>query len=343
MVILVIIMSSSISGGIVAPDPISASSQQKWFVPNYFSKWHDLKSTGWGDYFTTSSQLTQTLLRINVFGLPEVEIKRNQGNFLHYLIPLLKKYHVAIATEGRIETCDKDSTAWVKYTLNDLVKPVYDHGGTVAYFSFEAFPAALFHCPNRTITIDQAVNDMANFMSLFHKVHPETKFGLLANFPNYGYGNNVACTGGIKFSRGDYKVLLETIIKGIQNKGGQLSFVHADNPYDYATGEKCREVFRRVDATPIDWMGRIVALESQVESHPGLRFGLIYNSATPGDMGSDKQYYLDTLAYITAFKARGGNPDDMVIESWYKYPSALFPDSTPYTFTYLIKQVFPKN
>jgi hypothetical protein len=40
---------------------------------------------------------------------------------------------------------------------------------------------------------------------------------------------------------------------------------------------------------------------------------------------------------MNEYKTRGGNPDDIIIESWYPHPTNLFPDTTLYTFSNLVK------
>ncbi len=328
-------------GESVLPQKSKAASQttEHWFHPNYHYKFnHDLASSAWGSYFTNTSQTGNILNNINVYGLFVEQIEKNEGNFLQQLIPLLKSKNIKISTEGGPAKCKDnkliDGAQWADYFLNTLLKPLYDAGGTVDYFSFSGFPA---HTISRTSTpicttnINESLPELVKFMKRFHEVHPETKFGLIINFPNYGYGNNISYWSNNE-PWGDYKSHLEKILTAVDNAGEKLYYVHIDNPYDYAIGERPHTI------QGIDWMQRIVDIEKQTKMH-GLRFGLIVNSERGGigydkNSGNDKQFYDDSMAFLKEYYEKGGRLDSVIVESWYNHPSALFPDYTPYTMTY---------
>jgi len=215
----------------------AAADLEQWINPNYDSSWHDLSTPAWGSYFTNPSQLTGMLSRINVFGMFEEATDSNPGNFLSHLIPLFKNNNISISVEGAPAKCSNPSTQWANYTVNHLIKPIYDNGGSVGYFSIDTLPNTLLNC-SPPLTMDQIVSETVNFMKILHTAHPEIKFGLISNFPNYGYGNNISCTG----EKVDYKAYLETMLAGVVAQGEKLYFVHADNPYDYANGTLCKQI-----------------------------------------------------------------------------------------------------
>ncbi|MFH0863573.1 MAG: hypothetical protein V1858_00580 [Candidatus Gottesmanbacteria bacterium] len=330
--------------------PILAAEPTRWIVPNYHRVLNpaiNSGSTSWGNYFSNESQIEGTLNRVDVYGLFIEEIGWNDGNFLSNLVPILKKKNIPIATEGSVSGCNPnlvDGTEWANYLLNSVIKPLYDAGGVLNYYAIDAFPGGLitrFSQQGCITNIDQALPELIKFMKRFHEVHPETKFGLISNFPNYGYGSNMSYWLA-NDPLGDFRSHFEKILQAVEATGEHLYFLHVDNPYDYAIGAVPNPYG---PSQTTDWVQRILDLEFQAKSH-GLRFGLIYNSERGGQGNSlvsadDKLYFEDTLAFINLYKNRGGNPDDMIVESWYPHPSALFPDNQPYTFSYLVKNAFP--
>ncbi|HVS80925.1 MAG TPA: hypothetical protein VHE60_04265, partial [Pyrinomonadaceae bacterium] len=180
---------------------------------------------------------------------------------------------------------------------------------------------------NCGFTLQQAVEAVVAYMQVFHSVHPAVRLGLITNFPNWHYGSIPSYWST---DYGDFQVAFETLLAAVDAAGEKLWFVHADNPYDFATGQQPSDTLS--DPTHVDWIQRILDLEAQVRSH-GLRFGLIYNSEMGAD-ASDQRYLEDTLAYIKLYRQRGGDPDEAIIESWYDRPSAILPESQPFTFMY---------
>ena len=70
----------------------------------------------------------------------------------------------------------------------------------------------------------------------------------------------------------------------------------------------------------------------------GLRFGLIYNSEAGGTAG-DEPFHDQALAALRAYQAAGGNPDDLLLQSWYPYPDVMVPEDQANTFTNTAKDV----
>jgi alpha-L-fucosidase len=104
----------------------------------------------------------------------------------------------------------------------------------------------------------------------------------------------------------------------------RIDFLHADAPYDYD------------QALPNGWQ-KVVALEQAVRAR-GLRFGLIYNSEAGGTAG-DEPFHDQALAALRAYQAAGGNPGDLLLQSWYPYPDVMVPEDQANTFTNTAKDV----
>jgi len=172
---------------------------------------------------------------------------------------------------------------------------------------------------------------------------PGIEFYLLTNFPNWGYGDQPAYhswrhTGQGSQGWGDYKAILEAALKATTHAGIPLKGVTVDNPLDYATGS-----FGSNQPTVthgVDWIGRILALEKQVKEAK-LEFSMIFNSSQAGakEGGSDEAYQNDTLRYINLYRERGGEPRNVIVQSWYDRPSHCLPETEATSMTGVVAEV----
>ncbi|HEY4606563.1 MAG TPA: hypothetical protein VIH55_02855, partial [Acidimicrobiia bacterium] len=106
--------------------------------------------------------------------------------------------------------------------------------------------------------------------------------------------------------------------------------------YEAAAGEPLGFIQVDVDWTGDDWPQRALAVEEVAKSH-GVPFGIIYNG---GDGAADDADWNQLTAerFYTYEQARGGEPDQVVLQSWHFYPTRVLPESDPSTFTGLINR-----
>ena len=126
--------------------------------------------------------------------------------------------------------------------------------------------------------------------------------------------------------------MLEGAITAVETAGEEFAYFIADNPWGYASGTHASVCAH--DVSQIDWLGQILALETQVKSH-GIPFGLTYNSELGGN-SDNVTFYNETLEFIQASQAYGGSPDIRNIESWYSHPTENRPEGEPCTYTNLM-------
>lgn len=199
--------------------------------------------------------------------------------------------------------------------------------------------------PTRTEhhTLESTAQELVEVMELWREAVPGIEFYLLTNFPNWGFRDYPGYhawdyTGEGEKGWGDYADVLEIAVETTNEAEIPLRGITCDNPYDYATGQSRSN---QPDVTGgVDWTQRVLDLEKAVHDKD-LEFGLIFNSQRPGARrgGSDKAYSRETLEYIKLYHSRGGSPDNVIIQSWYHYPSAWVPETEPYTMTHLVLQV----
>ena len=310
-----------------------------WFAPNCFQSSTVNSAADCGGIFDRPADWSNLSAKTDVYQFFIDYVSENKNGIIGKAVPYLKSKNVAIAVEGggtlNFAGCNSlngENSAAIELAK---IKPIYDAGGAVAYISLDAPEARIMQgglAGNCGFTLQQATQELVDYLKTVHKTYPQIKFGLITNFPNWSYGTTPSYWGANQ-TWGDYRIVLDYEISQIRAQGEQVYFVHADNPYDYALG---------VHSSPwtgintIDWMGRIVDLEKQVRAL-GLRFGLIFNSET-GAATSDQKFYQDTSNFISTYKLRG-YPDDIIIESWYARPSIILKETDLYSFSSLANNI----
>ena len=324
--------------------------------------------------FSNEDQWKNVLSKINVFQFylgslfdnlhtekhDFVQVSTNET--IQKAVQVLKKYNIDIAVEGGalfgFDDCGALEGEKAAQTELTFIKRIYDAGGSVSYLSMDD-PIDRLHNSTRKMLnticnfdLNTVIREIVDYMKAIHAERPEIKIGIIFNFPARIY-NGVPAYPLFIYNDIDYKIVLDGLIKAVDRAGEKLYFVHADNPFDMATGIAFTDVWCSIttsDAThypsQTDWIKRILDLEQQTESY-GLAFGLIYNSQRGGghscDSSSDKLFYDDVMTYLDLYKERGGSPQNYVIQSWYKRPYVLAPETQPYSFMYLINNVFQSD
>ncbi len=257
-------------------------------------------------------------------------------------VQFLTAHGIAVAVEGggtlSSEGCDDQTGERSAATELAKVQTVYDAGGTLGYLSMDgplSRTLATGRSSNCGFELATAVTELVDYVAAVRRERPEIQIGWAINFPNWTYGGIAAYQCATK-DHGDLEVAIEAVLSALADAGEHLDYIMADNPYDYAVGQKESNCF--TDPTAIDWMGRIVALEEQVVA-AGLPFALIYNSATGGTT-SNELFHDDTVAFVEAYQQAGGNPTIRHVESWYSYPDTMLPETEDDTLTNTVRDSY---
>lgn len=356
--LIILVMSPLINAPYVQA---SGANYERWYHPNYHHDFpHDFASDAWGNYFTTPDFEQNVLPNIDVMSLFMLEVGKNDHDFLSNLIPLLKNHNKKLAievtglfpwtidTSGNIVytkiACDQNRVKNSVQSELNVINMIYSHGGTVDYISIDdpisrGIKNSVYantYSADCGGTVDESISMTLEYIKAVKLAHPEISIGLITNFPNWTYNGVPAYTNSLNF--GDYKIALDKLATQAAAENVTIDFIHADNPYDYAIGAHGGPNSSIIQSN--DWMKRILDLEKQANSH-GWKFGLIYNTERGGQStGSDQQYYDDTINFIKAYKAKGGKPDHVVIESWYPRPLTMLPAALQYSMSYTALQAF---
>lgn len=273
--------------------------------------------------------------RIDVFQFPILTLHYVPLDRLRQAVDLLQRDDISIAVEcgglrdhGDIgEAGERCGEATAEATLRAVTK-ITEAGGRLEYL---ALGAPFRHTlatgrPNRCqFTLGEATRELMDFIREVRKVYPDVKMGLIEAVSWYTVGEHPSHVGP-EMTTGDLPELLTHVTESLEAVGERLAFYRADYPYDYA------------DTEALDGWGKLKALEDFVRGL-GLRFQLIYNSAS-GGRSSDRDFFRDTVEYFVKYAAVGGAPDDIVIQSWYpQHPQKLVPEDEPFSLTYVVKTI----
>lgn len=185
--------------------------------------------------------------------------------------------------------------------------------------------------------LEAALTELCDYLTIVRAEFPETAFYALTNFPNWGWRGGLSYhgRGEMRQDWGDYAPVLAGIIRRTREAGVPVAGVTCDNPWEYANGTRRSATLE--DPAQVDWMHRILDLERYVEAE-GLEFNLIVNSEMGGNT-SAQAFYEGTLAFLEAYRAAGGTPKRILIQSWYPHPEAVGPEDEEYSFTNLVAEV----
>ncbi|MCB0333321.1 MAG: hypothetical protein KDD55_07465 [Bdellovibrionales bacterium] len=335
LLLLVLFNCSCHAQSLKAPNH-STSSPTLWIHPNHRSA-HE-----YSELFSNPTTWNRAKSTTDVFGFFIDHLKALELSTLQSAVSLFEKEKIDIAIEGggtlSFAGCDnKNGEKSARIELQKIAK-IYRAGGKVTWLGMDGpLSRTITHGrkDNCGFSLQTAVHEVVDYMKAIHSVHPEIKIGWIINAPNWSYERTPSYHPAANF--GDLKRAIDALVLEIKRSGEKLEFIHIDHPYEYAIGTFPAP--RRAEG--VDWISRIRSIEKQIKRHQ-IRFGLIFNAAGGKRARNappfDEEFSKRTLAYINLYRKRGGTPDTVILESWYKWPSHLIPENTPYTFMHLVRE-----
>ncbi|MBE7501708.1 MAG: penicillin acylase family protein [Verrucomicrobiales bacterium] len=255
-----------------------------------------------------------------------------------------QRYQVAVELGGCLDFAPMDDTAGEWSARHELAKLAkwYAAGGTVDFLDVDGPIRRLLHPENRRDgrrfdSLERAADELVDALRLHRQAHPNTRFWLLTNFPNWGWRGDVSyhARGPRRQDYGDYDEVLRVVLPKLAAAGLTLEGVTVDNPYDYLVGEH-RSV-NLSDPRAVDWLRRVRDYEDFARAQ-GLAFNLIVNSERGGHE-SDERFFRETLEMVDVYRRAGGQPTRWFVQSWYPHPRQIVPESAPPSLTALVKAV----
>ena len=266
---------------------------------------------------------------------------------LKALVEVLEANAIAISIEcgGTLGFAPLDDTNGERSAEIELAKmaKLTQAGGKLRYLNLDGSVRRLLY-PGKDrqgfTSIERCVDELLDYMRTVREEYPDVEFFALTNFPNWGYKGDVSyhARGPDQQDWGDYFPVIQTIIRRTREAEMPIRGLTCDNPYEYAIGEHMS--VKLDDPTTVDWMARVRDLEDYIEGE-GLEFNLIVNSEQ-GGAESAEAFAERTLKFLDAYRAADGTPRRYIIQSWYKHPEAVLPETDPHTMTGLVKAVIER-
>ena len=295
----------------IAPTKPQRHGQQIWIGPNVAAR-----------LFVPGASWTSVQARTHVLKLYMRDLDTDPSS-LASIAATLNQAHIAVAIESGGLRAGDCSGVSVGNVDSDFIQRLVHAGSAISFIALDSpFANAIASGlePNCGYTVAQAATELVTEIGIMRRAFPGVEIGLIEPATSYSVGIYPGNTGDY----GDLVQLLDTFLATLAQAHERIDFFHADAPYDQTL------------ANPYGWQ-KIVALEQAVRSD-GVRFGLIYNSEAGGQTG-DQPFHDQTLAAFTGYQAAGGNPDDLIVQSWMPYPSAMVPEDQANTFTNTAKDV----
>jgi hypothetical protein len=254
---------------------------------------------------------------------------------------------VAVELGGCLEFSPLDDSAGEWSARHELaaLENFYAVGGRVDFLDIDGPIRRLMHPMKRKDgkrfeSIDKAADELVDALRIHHEAHPETRYWLLTNFPNWGWRGDVSyhARGPHRQDYGDYDQVVRVVLGKLKAAGVTLDGVTVDNPYDYLIG--AHRSVNLPDPTSVDWLERVRSYEDFAREN-GLAFNLIVNSER-GGKESDERFYRETLQMVDAYLRAGGKPTRWFVQSWYLYPQKMTPESAPHSMTALVSAVIQR-
>jgi hypothetical protein len=297
--------------GVTAAKPIS-NGELIWLGPNL-----------WAGLFGADAGWPNVQARAHVVKLYVDDINGASGGELVAAVTTLNEAHIAVAVEvGGLRDWECDGARLAVIEQAKIAKFV-GAGGAISFLDMDSpFGHTLATGTlgtgiprNCGFTVTQTSEQLVVYIHAMRLAHPGVRIGLIEPVPWYSVGAFPPNPGN---NFADLPQLLDTFTSTLTTAQERIDYFHADSPYDYN------------QANPDGW-AKLVALSGAVRGHD-LRFGLILNSSAGGTTG-DQAFHDQTLESFSTFRDAGGRSDDILVQSWYPFPSMMVPEMQSFTFT----------
>lgn len=238
------------------------------------------------------------------------------------------------------------------------IEPIHDAGGRVSSMHVDgAIRRALGFggVERRSLPFEEAIEQVVRFWGELGERYPEMEIGLITNFPNWDYTEDLhGYVGRFTDKTGiTYHQAVSALREKIEAAGGELAFIEVDCPYSYYEKERTHH-----GDAPRDNPRMLRRLGRWCRQH-GIGYHLIVNESAAShklelneqQRRTHSQRLRDgTLAYFRRLHRDRIFPDLFHIQSWYAVPDRQLPGTEPLTFTataldasQLIEQRFPRK
>ena len=312
-------------GLLLSGSVLYAASPQIWFAPLDDASRQlntdlgiipssDSGPTDYMDLFSPGAPWAQAASHVSVFlvslspftGVPSLNIPAFSDAQLQEMFSFLKLHNIAFALEWGPLTvsggCGAGIEGFTGIAAQTIIDRVKANGGTLSYIAMdEPFQHAHDVC---NWTPQQVAANAAVGLNILKAAFPGLIIGDVEVVPNISESDWLQ----------QYPAWMDAFHEAT---GSKLAFFDCDTGFT---------------AT---WMNDATALRAEIAAR-GIMFGVIYDGFQSDS--SDVQWLTHAQQNFTNFELTYGQPDRAILQSWQAHPINSLPETTPYTFTWLIDQ-----
>jgi hypothetical protein len=164
-------------------------------------------------------------------------------------------------------------------------------------------------------SVDRAIADIIRYVKAMRSAFPEVQLGLTDPIPNRLLG-----PATLEADLAALRALYHRLATALVAEGLSLDFVQLDHPQNY----------RAYRGFP-DWK-HLVAVEDMLRYEFRVATQIIFNDQGGGETSS-AEFRAQTLAMLSEYLRDSGRPNGYVVQSWFKYPDHVLPESDPNSYT----------
>jgi hypothetical protein len=299
------------------PPPAAASRGRRiWIAPHL----------GVDRIFAPGAKWERAKTKVDVFKFYVDPVRDYPPEMLARAVATLRAAGIAIAVEaGGLRGFQCDGRKMANLELRKL-EALFRAGGRLDFLVLDApfgYSLATGSRGNCGYTPERAVRELVAYVETVRARLPEVRIGIIEPVPWYEVEEYGTSLPNVRW--GDLLEILALLLDALEERGERLDFFHADSPYSYNERLRDREGWEKLRT-----------VQEFVQAR-GVRFGLIYNTAMGGG-SSDRQFFVETMRGLARFEQAGGEPDDFVVQTWYRHPEEVLPENKTYTFFYLVNK-----
>jgi len=213
-------------------------------------------------------------------------------------------------------------------------------------------------------TQSDAIREMLDYMRAIRARYPDMKFVWLINVPNWQlYADTLPAngpTGGLNYgfrtvsgavTAIELSTLVEAVVGATAAAGLPLAAIHVDTPYDFSTPDRMPVLIRlakRIKALGVP-LGVAFNIARGIHWDVQVPFNNLINprnafaasrSATATDLVFAEEFKTGTLYASYVWRDQLGRlPEHLVVQSFFKTPFQILPESTPGSFTNVVRDL----
>lgn len=296
-------------GGGRAPSPLLDPPPVKalWIAPTHVTPEgtvHPGLREGFKDLFRHPEEWGEARASVKVFKVYAGNVMGDARFFFEDVLPFLRDHGIGLAIEAGGGTGTHCGAGREQLFQDELtfVQRIYDEGYEVYALCMDS-PMG-FGAPWCPYDFPASLENIARYVATYRARFPGVLIGMTDPLP-------LRFTG---IYRPDFPRAIREVVERLARDGLALDFLQADNPLEHGR-----------------W-GEVVEAERACHAL-GLDFGLISNSEAQSNQG----FCDGSMEAYRQYGGAGGEPDFVVLQSWFPYPDIDAPEDADGSFTRLVR------